>query len=178
MNTSASIVRAATPDDESELWRLFKLHHEENALFELSTNKVQAYLDRVLYPDKIPINDVGPRGVIGVIGPLGALEAAIMLVLGQAWYTEEISLDDCMSYVDPRHRQSNHARTLIAYARNMVDQIRTAHPTFRMIVGVLSTKRTAPKIRLYAQQLTPCGAYYMYPAPDDFVPLKNIHRPT
>lgn len=165
--TSASIVRAAVPQDELELWRLFRLHHEENALFPLSEPKVQYYLDRVLHAERIPAGDLGPRGVIGTIGPIGALEGAIMLVIGSPWYSETITMDDCMSFVDPAHRQSHHGRTLIGYARNMVDQIRKAHADFKMIVGVVSTKRTAAKVRLYSQMMAPVGAYFMYPPPPE-----------
>ena len=175
--TSPSIVRAAVPEDEREIWRLFRLHHEENAMFALSEPKVQYFLDRVLHPEIVAANDLGPRGIIGTIGPVGALEGAIMLVLGSPWYSEEVTMDDCMSFVDPAHRKSNHARTLIAYARHMVDEIRHAHENFKMIVGVLSTKRTAAKVRLYEQQLTPVGAYFIYPAPSEFQPLKNTFRP-
>jgi hypothetical protein len=174
--TSPSIVRPAVPADEPELWRLFRLHHDENALFPLCVPKVQYYLDRVLHPERIAANDLGPRGVIGAIGPVGALEGAIMLVLGSPWYSETITMDDCMSFVDPAHRKSHHSRTLIAYAVHMVDEIRKSHGEFKMIVGVLSTKRTAAKVRLYEQQLTPVGAYFMYPAPVDFQPLKNTFR--
>ncbi len=176
MTTSPSIVRPAVPDDHDELWRLFRLHHEENAMFTLSERKVQFYLDRVLWPERIPADDVGPRGIIGTIGAIGSLEGAIMLVLGSPWFSEEITLDDCMMFVDPNHRRSNHGRTLIAYARNIVDKIREAHPSFKMIVGVLSTKRTAAKIRLYEQQLTAIGSYFCYPAPPEFQPLKNTYR--
>lgn len=174
--TGPSVVRAAVPDDHDELWRLFRLHHEENAMFPLCERKVQFFLDRSLYPERLPPEDLGPRGVIGTIGKIGALEGAIMLVLGSPWYSEEITLDDCMSFVDPNHRRSNHAKTLISYARNMVDQIRKTHANFKMIVGVLSTKRTAAKVRLYEQQMTPIGVYFIHPAPEGFEPLRNSFR--
>lgn len=166
--TTVSIVRPAVLADETDLWRLFRAHHSENALFALSKPKVQYYLDRVLRPETIKAGDCGPRGVIGVIGSVGALEGAVMLVLGSPWYSDDITLDDCMNFVDPAHRQSNHARTLISYAKNMVDQIRTAHENFRMIVGVVSTHRTAAKVRLYEQMLgPPLGAYFSWPPSKD-----------
>lgn len=178
-----SIVRPAQLNDEPELWRLFRLHHEENALFPLSERKVQYYLDRVLRPQTIPLNDCGPRGIIGVIGQR-SLEGAVMLVLGSPWYSDEITMDDCMNFVDPVHRQSHHARTLIKYAQNMVDQIRLIHHDFKMIVGVVSTHRTAAKVRLYEQMLgTPLGAYFVYPHVEhtfmdrDIIPRMSIPKP-
>ena len=174
--SSPSIVRPATPDDRPELWRLFRMHHAENGLFPLSEPKVDYFLDRTLSPEKLPANDMGPRGLCGVIGPCGGLEGAIMLVLGAPWYSDAISLDDALNFVDPAHRQSNHSKVLIAYAKNIVDSIRINHPDFKMIVGVLSTVRTGAKIRLYERQLTPVGAYFMYPAQDEHVPLKRTYR--
>lgn len=175
--TSPSVVRPATPADTGELWRLFRLHHEENALFALSEPKVQFYLDRTLHPERIGPEDAGPRGVIGVIGPVGALEGAIMLVLGSPWYTDQISVNDCMNFVDPAHRCSSHAKVLISYAKHIVDSVRADGQTdFRMIIGVVSTKRTAAKIRLYSREVEAVGAYFMYPPVDGLVPLKKQHR--
>lgn len=174
--TSPSIVRPAIIADEPDLWRLFRAHHAENALLALSERKVQYYLDRVLRPGEIAPDDCGPRGIIGVIGPSQSLEGAIMLVLSSPWYSDQISMGDCMNYVDPAHRSSNHTKTLISYAKQMVDEIRKAYSDFFMTLGVVSTKRTAAKIRLYERQLTPIGALFMYPAPVEMEPLKNVFR--
>lgn len=158
---------------------MFRLHAAENALFKLSERKVQYHLDRILRPETIPADDTGPRGLIGVIGPVGALEGAIMLVLGSPWYTDEITLDDCMNFVDPAHRKSDHAKALIAYSKYLVDQVRTGHPDFRMIIGVVSTDRTAAKVRLYSRQMgEPVGAFFMHPNTSGVKPLKNLHRTT
>lgn len=174
--SSSSTVRPAVSADRAEVWRLFKLHHEENALFPLSERKVGFYLDRILNPQQIATDDTGPRGLLGVIGPVGALEGAIMLVLGSPWYTDEITLDDCMNFVDPAHRRSDHAKALISYSKHLVDQVRLGHPDFKMILGVVSTERTAAKVLLYSRQLEPVGAYFMYPASSGVKPLKNMHR--
>lgn len=175
--SAPSIVRAAVPADQVELWRLFRLHHRENALFPLSESKVQFYLDRVLHPERISADDDGPRGVIGVIGPSNALEGAIMLVLGSAWYTDQIGVDDCLNFVDPEHRRSEHAKALLGFAKQMVDSIRSGgHPDFRMIVGVMSTHRTMAKIKLYSRQLTHVGAFFMYPPIAGAVPMSEIYE--
>lgn len=163
--TSPSIVRPAVPADRDEIWRLFKLHHEENGLFPLAESKVRFYLDRMLNPHDIEPGDMGPRGMIGVIGPIGALEGGIMLVLGSPWYTEDVTLDDCMNFVDPAHRKSRHSEALIEYSKHLVDKVREGHPEFKMILGIVSTKRTAAKIRLYSRRMPVVGAYFMYPAP-------------
>ena len=172
MITSPSIVRAAIPADEPELWRLFRLMHQEVGLYPLSEPKVQDYLRRVLYPETIPINDTGPRGIIGVIGLPARLEAAIMLVLSSVWYSESITLMDALNFVDPEFRQSDHAKTLIGYGKHVVDEIRKEHSDFQMMIGIVSTKRTAAKIRLFRRQMVEAGAVFLYPPPPGYEPAE------
>lgn len=175
--SSPSIVRAAVPEDRDEIWRLFRLHAAENALFPLSEPKVSALLERMLHPERIAADDAGSRGLVGVIGPVGALEGAIMLILGSPWYTDAVTMDDCMNFVDPAHRRSDHAKALIAYSRFLTDQIRSGHPDFKIMVGVVSTERTAAKIRFYTRLLgDPVGAFFMYPKGASMTPLPNMHR--
>lgn len=173
--SSPSIVRPAVAADLDEIWRLFRLHADENALFPLSESKVTFYLRRVLDPKSIAPDDTGPRGQIGVIGPVGALEGAIMLMLGSPWYSEEVTLDDCMNFVDPAHRKSNHAKALISYAKHLVDRVREGNPDFCMTMGVVSTDRTQAKIRLYSRHLKPVGAYFIYPDVSGVKSLKETH---
>lgn len=170
--TSPSIVRAAVPEDRAELWRLFRMHHAENALFPISEEKVGALLDRVLHPELITVDDAGPRGLIGVIGEIGELEGAIMLILGSPWYTDTVTMDDCLNFVDPAHRASRHSEALIRYSKNLVDQVREGHPDFKMLLGVVSTQRTAAKVRLFSRHLTPVGAFFMYPPPQIDIAMK------
>jgi GNAT superfamily N-acetyltransferase len=173
--TCASIVRAAVPQDEEGLWKLLRLMHEETGLYPLSETKVQFYLHRVLYPETISPDDNGPRGIIGVIGN-DQLEGIIMLVLGSVWYSDAMSLQDMVSFVHPDYRHAGHARALIDYGKRMTDEVRKYDPDFRMMVGVVSSVRTAAKCRLYDQMLTPVGAFYLYPSPPDFIPIKEARR--
>lgn len=163
------------PSDEKEIWRLCRLHHEENGLFPLSDKKVGFYIERSLHPEKIDRDDSGPRGIIGVIGQ-NSLEAIVMLILGSPWYSESISMDDCVNFVDPKHRKSDHAKALIGYSKYLVDQVRIGHPDFRMMMGILSTERTAAKIRLFSRQLELVGAFFMHPPISGLKTLKNMHR--
>lgn len=175
--SSPSIVRAAVPDDRDEIWRLFRLHTAENALFPISEEKVGALLERMLHPELLGADDAGPRGLIGVIGTVGALEGAIMLILGSPWYTDAVTMDDCMNFVDPEHRRSDHAKALISYSRHLTDQVRAGHPDFKIMVGVVSTERTAAKIRFYTRLMgEPVGAFFMYPKTAEMKPLANMHR--
>lgn len=175
--SSPSIVRPAIAPDHAELWRLFKLHHDENGLFPLSERKVELLLQRILHPENIAPDDTGLRGLIGVIGSIGALEGAIMLVLGSPWYSDQIGMDDCLNFVDPAHRQSDHAKSLIAYSKHLVDVVREGHPEFTMMLGIVSTKRTVAKIRLFSRHVgEPVGAFFLYPNTSGVTPIKNMHR--
>jgi len=169
-----SVVRAATAADKKEIWRLFRLLHKENGLSSMSERKVDYYIDRLLNPENIRADDAGPRGLIGVIGTSEHLEGAIMLAFGSQWYSDEITLDEYLNFVDPAHRASNHAKTLIRYAKHMVDQLQPAYPTMRLIIGVLSSIRTRHKVRFYEGVFgTPCGSFWAYPPPDDVPELRR-----
>ena len=162
-----SIVRAAVAEDSTEIWRLFRLLHAENGMLRMSEAKVQHYIDRWLHPEDISQKDDGPRGLIGVIGPVGKLEGAIGLMFGSPWYSDVITLDEYLNFVDPAHRNSNHAKALISYAKHMVDNLRPTYPDCRLTIGVLSTKRTVAKVRLYERQLQPMGAFFTHPPIED-----------
>lgn len=175
--TSPSVVRRAVREDKGEIWRLFRSLHKENGLNPLSEEKVDYHIDRLLDVRNIVNKDNGPRGIIGCIGPVGALEACIMLAFGTQWYSDQITLDEYLNYVSPEHRSSNHAKALIGFAKEMVDMLRPDHPELRLVIGVLSTVRTAAKVRLYErQQLTPSGCFFIYPTPENVTPPKALYR--
>lgn len=174
--TCPSVVRAATREDKDEIWRLFRLLHKENGLSTLSEKKVDYHIDRLLDPTNIRADDNGPRGLIGVIGASEHLEGVIMLSFGTQWYSEEITLDEYLNFVDPEHRASSHAKTLISYAKHMVDQIRLTHHGLKLVIGVLSTKRAAAKVRLYERQLTVSGCFFVYPPPENIEPPSHLYR--
>lgn len=169
--TSPSIVRPAVPADKDEIWRLFRMLHAENALFEISEPKIEYYINRLLNPSKIDPSDTGPRGFIGVIGSVGSLEGCIMMTVGSVWYSEEWTLDENLNFVDPEYRSSNHSKALISFAKECAEKIGV-----RLVIGVLSTVRTAAKVRLYERQLTPCGAFFMHPAPTNIRPPEKLYR--
>jgi GNAT superfamily N-acetyltransferase len=145
--------------------------HSENAIFSISNERVDYYITRLLNPTSIKPDDIGPRGFIGVIGPVGALEGCIMLTVGSVWYSEQWSLDENFNFVDPSHRNSNHAKALISFAKDCADKVGV-----RLVIGVLSTKRTAAKVRLYERQLTPAGVFFMHPAPPEISPPIKLYR--
>jgi hypothetical protein len=160
-----SVVRVATPADKTEVLRLIRAAHAESGIFPLSENKIVFFVDRFLNPAAIPADDTGPRGTIGVIGESGRLEGAILLSIGSPWNSDETTLDELLNIVDPAHRQSNHARALIAYSKYITDRLRSSYPMLMLIIGVLSTARTFAKVRFYQRALSrPAGLFFTYPA--------------
>lgn len=155
----ASIVRRAGSDDRDGVWKLFDLLYDENAMFQRSERKIDYLLDRILDYDRLDPTDGGPRGFMGVIGPVGELEGFILLVLSSYWYSEDIMLEEYANFVHPEHRKSNHAKTLISYARNLADRV-----NIPLSIGIVSNVRTEAKIRLYRRQLPEAGSFFLYNA--------------
>jgi len=131
--------------------------HEENALFPLAPDKVEWLLKRVLFPEQIPEWDTGPRGAIGVIGPVGALEGLSFILLGEFWYTRNKNLEEIIVFVDPSFRQSNHARAFINWMK-----LQSEITGLPLITGVMSNHRTEGKCRLYGRMLPKLGEFYAY----------------
>jgi len=158
VSVSPSIVRRAGPEDYQDIWRLFLMAYNENALFTLSPPKVDFFLKRALAPALIPPGDTGPRGEVAVIGPIGALEAICFVIIGSFWYSDDLHIEELIVYVDPEKRRSHHARELICWMKKQADE--TGLPVF---TGVMSTLRTEAKVRFYERFVPKIGAFFFYP---------------
>lgn len=155
---SPSIVRVATEADRIEVWRLLLQSHNENGMFPLSPEKVDWWLGRMLNPESIPEWDTGPRGTIGVIGPVGHLEGLVFVIIGGFWYTDSRHLEELVVYVDPEFRQSSHSKTLIDWMKKQ-----SLHADVPLLTGVISNHRTEAKVKLYERmQLPKVGAFFLF----------------
>lgn len=152
-----SIVRIAGPQDYQECFRLFLQAHRENGLFILAPDKIQWYLTRFLRPDLIPEDDPGVRGIIGVIGEEGSLEAMCGICISDIWYTHEKHLADFLVFVDPEARASDHAQALVTWMKRQSDII-----GLPLMSGVVATKRTEAKCRMYKRMMPKIGEYFLY----------------
>jgi hypothetical protein len=153
--TSPSIVREAGPDDYHEVWRLIMQGHSEAGIFGLSPKKIEWYVQRMLWPENIHPLDVGPRGVIGVIGQK-PLEGLCMLVISELWYSEEKFLEELLVFVCPENRASGHAKALISW---MTEQANiTGIP---LVAGIVSKDRTEAKCKLYRRMMPKAGEFYL-----------------
>lgn len=166
--TCESIVRPAQPEDHREIWRLFLMGHKENGMFTLAPEKVEWFLQRALRPDMIPVGDTGPRGVIAVIGPVGSLEGMCFITIGEFWYTFDKHIEEFIVYVDPECRKSNHAKMLIAWMKQQVED--TGLPLF---TGIISNSRTEAKVKLYERMLPKAGAFFFVKPGQSVVSLSS-----
>ena len=156
-NPSPSVVRLACPDDEDDLVAGANELWKDNGIFPISEEKIEAVIRRAIYPQVREPND--PPVIIGVIGKPGAVEASLGMMITQHWYTDSWHVDELWNFVRPNHRRSNHAKSLIDFAKNA--QAKLAIP---LLIGILSCERTKEKINLYSRRLgQPAGAYFVWP---------------
>lgn len=158
MEASPSVVRLAKPQDYAEVARLFMQDHNENAIFAIDFAKIDWLLCRLLRPELIAQADTGTRGLMGVIGPEGALEAVVAVIISSPWYSSEMVLNDLVMYVDPNYRHSGHAKALIEWMK--YQSTITGIP---LISGVVTKERTEAKVRLFQRQMpTKLGAFFLH----------------
>lgn len=149
---SPSNVRLAVPADEESLMALCAQLHAENAAFTKNDDKVRYMIHRSFMKDGVSI---------GVIGPIGAVEGAIVIMISSYWYSDMRHLEELFNYVHPDHRKSEHARSLLKFARTCSDTL-----GLPLNIGVMSGKRTASKINLYRKIFGwPIGAFFLYNNP-------------
>jgi GNAT superfamily N-acetyltransferase len=102
-------------------------------------------------------------GICGVIGPVGGkLEGAVLLSMGQMWYSDEMILEEKAIFVDPEYRSAKggRARKLAEFAKMTATELQIP-----LAIGVLSSSRTEAKIRLYERVFgQPAGVYFLYGA--------------
>lgn len=157
--SNPSSVRPAHPNDYEEIWKLFRLLHQENGVFGMSEPKLDWILKRVLLPHLIPQDDTGLRGYLGIIGPPGALEGFILMIVATYWYTDELHLEELATFVHPNHRRTKHAQALLNYSKHMSDAI-----NIPLLIGIVSNKRTESKVRLYRKHFPEAGSFFLYNA--------------
>lgn len=149
MSASLPKIRAATLADLPQLLEMGRALHEENGLMEVSESRIQDAALNGIRKDDI---------IFGVIGPVGAVEAMIYLVVGKFWYTDDLHIEELFTYVKPEFRASKNAKALVQFARDTADRLGVP-----LLIGILSNARTKPKIKLYERMLgAPAGAYFLY----------------
>lgn len=144
-----SRVRKATREDAPELMELCRDLHAENGMFQMDEAKVSSMLEKAFLQQ---------GAIIGALGPTGAVEGAIFMLISSFWYTNEWCLEELFNYVKPEHRRSTNAKELINFGKRCSDEL-----GIPLVIGVVSNERTKAKVGLYQRQLAdPVGAYFLH----------------
>lgn len=102
------------------------------------------------------------HGLMGIIGKPGRPEGAILLRIGEMWYSTDKVLEEKAIFIHPDFRAATggRAKHLCAFAKAVSDSL-----GIPLVIGVLSNHRTEVKIKLYERQFgSPAGAFFLYGA--------------
>jgi hypothetical protein len=97
-----------------------------------------------------------------VIGESRKPEGAVLLRVGNMWYSDREVLEEKAIFIHPDYRNAKggRARRLCEFSKSVSDAL-----GIPLIIGVLSNDRTEAKVRLYERQFgKPSGAFFLYGA--------------
>lgn len=101
------------------------------------------------------------KGIVGVVGVPGEKpHGAILLRIGQIWYSDEPLLEEKAVFISPAYRSAKggRARKLCEFGKKVADEL-----GLPLTIGVMSSQRTEGKIRMYRRIFgQPTGAYFLY----------------
>lgn len=147
-------VRIGTPNDVHAMMDLALSACDENGFVSPNPEKLLQEIWPALNQD---------RGLIGIIqGQSTDLEGAVLLRIGNMWYSDEEVLEEKAIFIHPNFRSAKggRARKLCEFSKQVSDSLGVP-----LIIGVLSNHRTEAKIRLYERQFgKPSGAFFLYNA--------------
>lgn len=148
-------VRVGVPDDLDAMMTIAMMATEENAVIAPSPQKL--------------LEDIYPAlhlhyGIVGIVGEPGdQIEGAVLLRIGPLWYADEQPIiEEKAVFVHPDYRaaRGSRAKALIQFSKQVSDTL-----GIPLMMGVMSTQRTAAKMRLYERQFgEPAGVYFLYGA--------------
>jgi len=145
-------VRIGVPEDVDGMMNLAMIAAVETCLTNPSPEKLLQQIWPALHQDK---------GIVGVIGPVGGkLEATILLRTEPLWYSDKLCLVERSVFVDPEYRNAKGGRAarLIEFAKTAAESL-----DMPLIIGVLSSQRSASKVRMYERHFgPPSGAYWLW----------------
>lgn len=152
-----SKIRLAQPSDEPELLTLVRVMHAEGGFRSLDIDRVREMFARAF--DR-------KGGMLAVIGAPGHIRAMMYLLLTQFWYTRDTHVEELFNWVHPEHRNSDYGKLMIDYAKGCSDDLsKSAGEKVPLLMGVLTNRRMAPKVRLYRRFFgVPYGAFFLHNA--------------
>lgn len=143
-------VRICTIDDLDDMMELALMGAAENGISISNPRKV---LEEV-YP---ALTRQG--GLMGKIGPPGGKpQGGVLLRIVVPWYTDQEVLEERAIFIHPDHRSAKGGRAARLCEFSMKASEMLGLP---LMIGVLSSHRTAAKIKLYKRFFgEPTGAYW------------------
>lgn len=147
-------IRLGTPDDIHRMMDLALSACEENGFVDPNPQKLLSEIWSALNLD---------RGIVGIIeGDDGIFEGAVLLRIGDMWYSDRQVLEEKAIFIHPEFRSAKggRARKLCEFSKQVADSL-----DIPLIIGVLSNHRTEAKIRLYERVFGKAsGAFFLYNA--------------
>ena len=140
------------PDDIDDMMELALLACAENGFVDPNPLRLLAELWPALNREK---------GIVGMVGIPGEKpQGAILLRIGQIWYSDQEILEERAVFIHPEYRSAKggRARKLCDFSKKVADEL-----GMPLTIGVLSNQRTTGKIRMYERIFgAPAGAYFLY----------------
>jgi len=127
-----------------ELWK-------ENGRFHLDEEKVRGIILRAFTKQ---------GSILAGVGPVGALEGIILMMIATSWYTDKPHLEELLLYVKPEFRRTPGASNAGDLARFAKWCAETSGMPLQ--IGILSDIRTEGKRRLYEQHFKKPVGYFFY----------------
>ncbi len=145
-------IRIGTVDDVHDIMSQLSNTYEEMGFSNISPVKVLQEVYASLSLD---------RGIFGIIGNPGEIiQAGVLLRIGKPWYSDDDVVEERGIFVHPDFRSGRLglARKLCDFSKKFAEDM-----GLPLIVGIQSTTKIAPKIRLYERAFgEQRGAFFVY----------------
>jgi hypothetical protein len=147
------VVRVGTPDDLDAMMQIAMMACEENGFVQPNPIKLLQAIYPALHQD---------GGIVGIVGEPGEqIEGAVLLMVGQNWYSDAPLLEERAIFIHPAFRRARGGRAarLCEFSKKVADQL-----GMTLTIGVLSDHRTSQKLKMYERVMgkPPSGAYWLY----------------
>lgn len=140
------------PEDVDDIMELALAACSENGFVEPNPMKLLGEIWPALNRDK---------GIVGIVGVVGQKpQGAILLRIGNIWYSDAPILEERAVFIHPDYRSAKggRARKLCEFGKKVSDDL-----GIPLTIGVLSNQRTEGKVRMYERIFgRPSGAYFLY----------------